>query len=139
MTTPDTGRKIRPRNVYMVWTAEYYRIMVAHSHSGAKLAYAREDGWGDEYFEKSPEGFWMSCRLLEKNVPYGCGWFDEYVESAGVDLMLSGCLMPMYLVEGFGADDEYDYRRWDGFRKPLPDEMEHYDEAVEEYPKELLL
>ena len=66
----------------------------------------------------------MSCYLLEKNVPYECGWFDEYVESAGVDLILSGCLMPMYMVEGFNADDEYDYRCWDGFRKPRHNEYE---------------
>ena len=46
--TEAQTKPAKPRNVYIVWTEEYYRIIVAHSHSGAKFIYAREDGWENE-------------------------------------------------------------------------------------------
>lgn len=115
----------KPRNVYMVWTEDYYLFLVAHSHSHAKYLYADFGGWGGEYFEKQPEGFWMQSRIIEHDVPFECGELWNYEETAGVDLMLSGVLHPLYMCDDFSASDEHDYRRWNGFRKATLTEQEN--------------
>lgn len=113
-------------NVYKVWTEtfggdgwrpEYYWFIAAETPSIARYEYADFGDWADEVFAKQPEGFAMRCTLVEKDVPFARGILDDYPESAGVDLMLSGVLLPIWMVNGFNADDEYDYRCWNGFRR----------------------
>lgn len=119
-------------NVYIVWTSDdnsysnddaYYLIIAAHSPSYAKYLYASFGGWESEYFDKSPDGFHMHCHLIEKGAAFDSpGEISGYEESHGVDLIMAGVLQPMWRVSS--AYDEYDYRQWNGFRKPKPNELE---------------